>query len=45
MRWYEIEGCLTEIMDITGCTRDEAVKIYYLVADWSGGNTPDRREE
>ena len=41
MEMSEIEGCLTFIIDKTGCSRDIALEIYMEAANYSGGNTPD----
>jgi len=41
MQWSEVEGCLKKIADLTDCSPEAAEKVFLLVADWTGGNTPD----
>ncbi len=41
MKWSEIEGCIEEIKELTRCDREIAIKIFHLVANWTGGNIPD----
>lgn len=45
MLWSDVEGCLKEIEDLTGCSSEIAEKIFLLVADWTGGNIPDKPRE
>lgn len=41
MKESEIEECLKEIMELTGCSFDKAKKVFKLVAEWTGGDMPD----
>lgn len=45
MQWSEVEGCLKRIADLTSCSPKVAEEVFLLVADWTGGNTPDVSRE
>jgi hypothetical protein len=37
----EVTPCIEKIKELTGCSTETAWAIFYLVADYTGGNTPD----